>query len=236
MVPDSIRTPSVRVNQRWVNSRSASQAFTLIEMLVACACIAILAAMLLSAIPRVLSGVRATKCQSNLRQIGIAAQLWSADNNGKIVPVFNPGESGDPLSPLLWTGMLAPYMGRSLTMSSISSAPVYICPESPTRFGYGYNYQYLSYIQSATSVNQWISYAQVAHPTETVMIVDNAYPTRGPNAWKSYVRPPAMGVQDVGVDFKHPGKTANVLWLDGHVTAEIKESDAMRNDEMWDRN
>lgn len=214
------------------------RAFTLVELVVVCACLAILAALLLSALPRAISEVRSAKCKSNLRQIGIAAQLWSMDNNGKVVPVFYPTDGGSQLSqvfPAPWTGMLVPYMGYPRTLSATASIPVFICPESPTRFGYGNNYIYLT-IMTGSSVSQWVYYAQVAHPSETVFIVDECYPSKGLNAWKPYVRPPAFGSQDIIVDFKHPGKIANVLWLDGHVTPEIKDSDVMKDDQFWDRN
>ena len=68
---------------RNTNSRSGP-AFTLIELLVVMAIVALLAAVLLPVISKAKEQGRATACLSNLRQVGLALQMYTQDNNNRL--------------------------------------------------------------------------------------------------------------------------------------------------------
>lgn len=72
--------------------------FTLIELLVVIAIIGLLAAMLMPTLGRAKESGRATACLSNLRQIGIALQLYVQENNNRL-PVMRDRPLGTNTPP-----------------------------------------------------------------------------------------------------------------------------------------
>ena len=83
--------------------------FTLIELLVVIAIIAILAALLLPSLAKAKEAGRNAACKSNLRQIGIALNLYVADFQK--YPLF--AELGRPQSQSLWDNKLVPYTAKT---------------------------------------------------------------------------------------------------------------------------
>ncbi len=63
--------------------------FTLVELLVVIGIIAVLVSMLLPVLSRARAAGDATKCLSNLRQIGAGFVMYSSENRGYIIPAYN---------------------------------------------------------------------------------------------------------------------------------------------------
>ncbi|HOX56636.1 MAG TPA: prepilin-type N-terminal cleavage/methylation domain-containing protein [Candidatus Paceibacterota bacterium] len=116
------------------------RAFTLAELLLVIAIIAILAALLLPALAAVQSKSRRTVCLDNLKQASLSFQMYTADNDGKLAQNQPLGEVGsnswvlgdmkvtsDSTNKLIIRqGKLFPYA---------SQVPLYRCPGDPSRTG-----------------------------------------------------------------------------------------------------
>lgn len=99
--------------------------FTLVEILVVTAIIAVLAAILLTVFARARESGRRTVCASNLKQIALAMQQYVGDNDGRY-PGFGP-------LPDNWRHAISPY---------VKDAAIFRCPTFPAGYDWTENYTY----------------------------------------------------------------------------------------------
>lgn len=213
-----------------------SAGFTLLEMVVAAAILALLITLGAPAFSGVLVSGRISASSSNLRELAMANQLYAADNGGFYCPAQEMHNlvrwhgkrlaTNAPFDPT--QGYLSPYLGHE--------GRVKMCPlfarmvngrasfEDGTG-GYGYNAAYIG--GTPASPYKAIRATRVPHPQRTVMFTTTAFSKAAGLQEYAYCEPfewvdpngNLSGELVPSVHFRAKGK-ALVAWCDGHVSAE----------------
>jgi len=241
-------------NYKKISTKQMARGFTLIELLVVIAIIAVLLAILMPAMRKIKEIARETACKSNLRNVGLAVQMYLDDYERKIP---NTGSSNG----FLWfesDGVTYRRPGSSDTYwgtyykEYLKETKIFGCP-SLQRVPEGLIYSYSAFpdpsavIQHAAfglnhhSRNRGRNTNDIYRTSEFIFCTDHAEPRPecGTNdGFHNNDRPGAMNLTQYRrgssrffsyrqifrhniryADDDRTGGRANILWLDGHVTA-----------------
>ena len=93
--------------------------FSLVELVVALAIVAALLGLLLPAVQKVRAAAARSQCASQLRQQGLAFQMWH-DTHARLPPGMN-NRSKDPYYELHWSVRLLPYLEQSAIWADVEA-------------------------------------------------------------------------------------------------------------------
>jgi prepilin-type N-terminal cleavage/methylation domain-containing protein/prepilin-type processing-associated H-X9-DG protein len=224
----------------------AKKAFTLVELLVVMAIMALLVGILMPALSVARSQGKAVVCKSNLRQLVLANTGYAVENNGYFVLAASDILSANNHR---WHGVREnnsqPFDPRKGPLASyLADGAVKECPQKvnfrhgePWDYnfedgcgGYGYN---MTYIGSriweeniAENYKKSAKNTEIASSAQTVMFADCAMArAEGGSPYYleySFAEPPlnGWGYAWPSIHFRHRGK-ANIGWVDGHITSEV---------------
>ena len=184
--------------------------FTLVELLVCLAIVAILAAMLFPVLAQAHARGRSGVCQANLHHLGLAVLEYCSDNDNRLPPTFYVvGYPGPNPRAFYIMKILGPYYVEN---------KVSHCPGEPpgSNWGYGVN----------PIVRHWMI-EELADPCRTIVMADNS-------GQPTHVGPPTGPVLTVDNPAERHLGMANFWFADGHLKA-MKAWATVQPDYLWDR-
>ena len=135
-VLDKRRVPGGGGSAVWVRARSGP-GFTIIDVLVSIAVIAVLISILMPSLSLVRETTRRLVCSSNIRQHGMGLAMYAEDYEGVLPPTVFPADDAHRLTTVRFATTLAPNvdapepwdgLGWLFSMSYLDAAGVYYCP------------------------------------------------------------------------------------------------------------
>ena len=205
--------------------------FTLVELLVVVAIVAVLAAITMPVLSNAIDGSKNAKCIGNLRGIGAAAMSYAADNDGRLPPIAQSYNWNAENAHKWWTTFLFNYSSTNTNVVDVRK--YWRCPcVSEQDFHKSIDITYSSYtplrpvVSFVTMDNPVGSYklAQIQKPSTVWMFGDGGTPQGNETPPRSYKTAGALQRyatvwgSDARPAFRHGnGKRANFVACDGHV-------------------
>lgn len=202
--------------------------FTLIELLIVIATIAILAGMLLPALNRARLAARRISCASQVSQIGKACMLYAADYKEWLPPYWNGTNYADSSGSFFSAGALGDgaLIGSYLQVKTGGicyyessgkvhpfCCPAYVRRENENSYSYGLNQQFSYSAGKPIASWQVLKLGQLKFPSKTMYFGDSSRNNVSEGYWLAYNSTETRS----RIGFDTHGSSANLVFLDWHV-------------------
>jgi prepilin-type processing-associated H-X9-DG protein len=224
------------LKSRLARRRGAGHAaFTLLELMVVVATLAILSVLLMPVLSRGRAAARTAQCLDNLRQLGLAAQMYWDDHEGRLFPYLSGATNGGRAYWFGWLqngaegerdfdpaqGAQFPYLqGRGVeTCPALNyQNALYKAKATGAAYGYGYN---LHLGAHPMMMNQIPCLSDTILFSDAAQVNDFQAPAspEHPMLEEFYYVDADTGTGYPNAHFRHR-EQANALFCDGHVDRE----------------
>ena len=192
--------------------------FTLVELLLTIAVIAILATLLIPVIKGAQASAKSVVCLNNLKQIRTCLQLYANDNDGYLPKVWDAGQQKQ------WNVLLFEKVGAP-DIRDRKNFALWHCPSwgpaagdcFPLHPSYSVNFSYgLALNNLTTDPPEKL----VNLPASTILLADTLYFNPGPSAepWQGYFFLRSVSTSLHMIHLRHKQR-ANAVYVDGHAAS-----------------
>jgi prepilin-type N-terminal cleavage/methylation domain-containing protein/prepilin-type processing-associated H-X9-DG protein len=193
--------------------KSSKRAFTLLELLVVVAIIALLAAILFPAFSRARENARRSSCASNVKQLALGILQYTQDYDETLPPVAYPDPT-DTEDQISWASMTAPYL---------KSEQIFKCPSDSKsdKYSYGLNeLAFVDWVDDTPDEAPAFKLSQFQNTTQTVMLGDiERAPDVDEDALKMVEPGDDLDDELDGLPLDRHMERVNLAFMDGHVKA-----------------
>jgi prepilin-type N-terminal cleavage/methylation domain-containing protein/prepilin-type processing-associated H-X9-DG protein len=193
-----------------------TRGFTLVELLVVIAIIGLLAAMLMPSLGTARKKAKAAGCLNNLRQLGLAAQMYTDDSGGQLAGlsgIFPTWASTN--GPQAWTQLLYPYM-KTTTVYIDPDRPPWM-PELPVAYYLNLLPAYVEAGSPGTGVYA-IDFRQISNPSAFILMSEDLFISPQQEIDPTNEKSDRTGFSTTTGTYPPPHLGySNFLFADGHV-------------------